>query len=76
MLVADLWIVMVWQWWLVLWFFFFFSNSVFFSGSGGDGFGGLLVVVVIAGHGYNGERRREKCEVYIILLFDSWFILF
>ena len=57
-------------------FFFFFSNSVFFSGSGGDGFGGLLVVVVIAGHGYNGERRREKCEVYIILLFDSWFILF
>ena len=56
--------------------FFFFSNSVFFSGSGGDGFGGLLVVVVIAGHGYNGERRREKCEVYIILLFDSWFILF
>ena len=57
-------------------FFFFFSNCVFFSGSGGDGFGGLLVVVVIAGHGYNGERRREKCEVYIILLFDSWFILF
>ena len=76
MVVADLWIVVVWQWRLVLWFFFFFSNSVFFSGSGGDGFGGLLVVVVIAGHGYNGERRREKCEVYIILLFDSWFILF
>ena len=32
-----------------------------FSGSGGDGFGGLVVVVVvvIAGHGFDGERRRE-----------------
>ena len=52
-----------------------------FSGSGGDGFDGLLVVVVvvvvmIAGHGFDGERRREKCEVYIILLFNGWFISF
>ena len=51
---------------------------MFFSIIGGDGFGGLLVVMVveIAGRGFDGERRREKCEVYIILLFDSWFILF
>ena len=47
-----------------------------FSSSGGDGFGGLLVVVVIVGCGFDGERRREKCEVYIILLFDGRFILF
>ena len=60
----------------MLWVFFFFSNSMVFSSSGGDGFGGLLVVVVIVGRGFDGERRREKCEVYIILLFDGWFILF
>ena len=32
-----------------------------FSGSGGDGFGGLVVVVVvvvIAGHGFDGEKKR------------------
>ena len=47
-----------------------------FSDSGGDGLLVVVVVVVIAGRGFNGERRREKCEVYIILLFDAWFILF
>ena len=46
-----------------------------FNGNGGGGFGGL-VVVVIAGRGFDGERRREKCEVYIILSFDGWFISF
>ena len=56
----------------MLWVFFFF-NSMVFSSSGGDGFGGLLVVMVveIAGRGFDGERRREKCEVYIILLFGG-----
>ena len=33
-----------------------------FSGSGGVGFGGLVVVVVvvvvIAGHGFDGEKKR------------------
>ena len=34
---------------------------------------------MIASRGFDGERRRErsvKCEVHIILFFDSLFILF
>ena len=30
----------------------------------------LVVVVVVAGRGFDGERKREKCDVYIIILFN------
>ena len=41
--------------------------------------GVVVFFFLFVGHGFDGERRRErsvKCEVHIILFFDSLFILF